>query len=174
MEKLNERKTSENIVSAMDLAIEAHAGQVDKIGRSYLFHLTQVAGMTRTDEEFIVAWLHDYIEDSSFSREECIDTLREKFSREIVEAIIALTHAPDEPREQYIERVSKNRLASRIKYYDIRSNCDIIRLKKLPLLLAQKLVKKYDADVKQLVALGVLNSKQTEFMAKTKKVFLEG
>ena len=76
MEKLNERKTSENIVSAMDLAIEAHAGQVDKIGRSYLFHLTQVAGMTRTDEEFIVAWLHDYIEDSSFPREECIDTLR--------------------------------------------------------------------------------------------------
>ena len=168
---MNDKKmTSECIARAMDLAIETHAEQYDKLGRNYLFHLTQVAGMTRTDEEFIVAWLHDYVEDSSYSREECVETLRKDFSEEIVAAVLALTHEKDESREDYISRVAKNPLAAKVKYYDLRSNCDIIRLKKLPGDVVRKLVKKYSRDVEQLKELGILSDRQLDFIYKAMKI----
>lgn len=160
----DKKTVSECIARAMDLAIETHAEQYDKLGRNCLFHLTQVAGMTRNDEELIVAWLHDYVDDSSYSREECIKTLKNDFPEGIVAAVLALSHEEDESREDYINRVVKNPLAAKVKYYDLRSNCDIIRLKKLSGEEAKKIVNRCRRDVEQLKEFGVLTDKQLDFI----------
>lgn len=49
MQKLPDKKTQ-----ALNLALEAHAGQVDKAGKPYIHHLLDVARQGVNDEEFIV------------------------------------------------------------------------------------------------------------------------
>lgn len=56
---------SDDIVSrAKDLAIRAHADQVDKAGRPYIEHVARVAAAVSDDPVAeAVAWLHDVLED---------------------------------------------------------------------------------------------------------------
>jgi len=164
----------EQVAKAIDLAIEAHVEQIDKVGRTYLLHLSQVAGMSRNDDEFVVAWLHDYLEDNTlYSSEEIIKTLLDNFPDDIVKAIIAITKPMDMSREDYIAQVAKNPLAARVKYYDIRSNCDITRLKLLPHETALKLLAKYKRDVNQLIDAGVLKHGQIKFIERAEISFRE-
>lgn len=158
------------IVTAIDLAIEAHAEQTDKFGRTYLYHLSQVASMTRNDEEYVVAWLHDFVEDSQ-EPEEAMETIREKFPNEIVDAVDRLTYRKGVSRNDYIERLTKNKISAKVKYYDIRSNCDIARLKLLPNETALKLIEKYRRDVNQLIELGALKPGQIKFLERAEYVF---
>ena len=43
-------------------AFNAHEEPVDKLGVPYIFHLMEVAEKTTTEEETIVALLHDFLE----------------------------------------------------------------------------------------------------------------
>lgn len=55
---------NELLEEALQIAIKAHAGQVDKAGVPYVFHPIRVSCKCVTDEEKIVALLHDVIEDT--------------------------------------------------------------------------------------------------------------
>lgn len=163
------------IVKAIDLAIESHAEQKDKFGRTYLYHLSQVASMTRNDDEYVVAWLHDFIEDSNvYPAEEGMKILQEIFPEEVSDAIYKLAQRPEVSREDYIAELTKNPLAAKVKYYDIRSNCDIARLKLLPKDTAIKLLEKYRRDVTQLIEAGILKPGQIKFLDRAELVFKEG
>ena len=48
---------------AIQIAAEAHAGQVDKGGAPYILHPLRVMLTMATEEERIVAVLHDAVED---------------------------------------------------------------------------------------------------------------
>lgn len=48
---------------AMEIARQAHVGQVDKGGADYIGHPLRVVEMGRTEEEKIVGVLHDVVED---------------------------------------------------------------------------------------------------------------
>ena len=50
---------------ALKIATEAHKGQVDKAGVAYIEHPKFVANLVNTEEEKIVALLHDVIEDTT-------------------------------------------------------------------------------------------------------------
>jgi len=60
------------VARARMLALEAHAGQVDKAGHPYIGHVGRVAAAVRGDDEAeAVAWLHDVIETARPSLGRC-------------------------------------------------------------------------------------------------------
>ena len=114
-----------NIEIAIEIAVMAHKGQVDKAGRPYILHVLQVAMAGKTDDEKIVGALHDVVEDTDWSFEQLA---KEGFSKEIIEAVKCVTKlSPEENYEAFTERVKKNPLAIRVKLNDLRSNMDLTR-----------------------------------------------
>ncbi len=114
------------IERALEIAVAAHKGQLDRAGRPYILHVLQVAMAGSTDDERIVGALHDVVEDTDWTFEQLAE---EGFSQTIVEAVKCLTkESPEEDYELFTERVKKNPLAIRVKLHDLRSNMDLTRL----------------------------------------------
>ena len=110
---------------ALQIAQKAHAGQVDKAGKDYILHPMTVASYMDTDIEKTIAYLHDVLEDTDVT----VDALRKIFPNEIVDTLIILTHRKDESYFEYIQRVSKSKLAKKVKVADLLHNLDITRIK---------------------------------------------
>ncbi len=110
---------------ALQIAKKAHAGQVDKADNDYILHPMTVASYMDTDTEKAVAYLHDVLEDTNIT----VDQLRNQFPKEIVDAVIILTRNKDESYFEYIQRVSKSKLAKKVKVEDLLHNLDITRIK---------------------------------------------
>ena len=110
---------------ALQIAKKAHAGQVDKAGKDYILHPMTVASYMDTDVEKTIAYLHDVLEDTDVT----VDALRKIFPNEIVDTLITLTHKKDESYFEYIQRVSKSKLAKKVKVADLLHNLDITRIK---------------------------------------------
>ncbi len=117
-----------DLETAIRLATEAHAGQVDKAGQPYILHPLKLMLKFQSEEEMIAAVLHDVVEDSSLTLEYLIDT---GFSPTIVEAVACLTKKKGEIYEDFIMRLSSNELARKIKIEDIKDNLDLTRLTKI-------------------------------------------
>lgn len=115
------------LARAIALAAQYHEGQTDKGGRPYIFHPLRLMLKALTEEEQIVAVLHDTIEDTDLALD---DLRREGFSDEIVEAIDRLSRRDDETYHEFILRIKENRLAARVKILDIQDNMDLTRIKK--------------------------------------------
>ena len=115
---------SDLVNKAKEIAEQAHAGQIDKAGSPYMEHPAFVASMMETDEEKIVAWLHDVLEDTSVSAK-CLAAV---FPERIMAALDALTHRDNESYEEYIERIRLNQLAVKVKMADLVHNMDLTRL----------------------------------------------
>ena len=114
------------LTKAINIATQAHEGQVDKSGMPYLGHVMRVMEAGRTVDEKIVGVLHDIVEDTDWTFERLA---REGFHAYIVDAIQCLTKtSEDEPYDDFIERVKTNPLAVRVKINDLADNMDIRRL----------------------------------------------
>ena len=112
---------------AEEIAIRAHAGQLDKGGNPYINHPLAVAAGVQGYELKIVALLHDVLEDSSVTAQ---DLLAEGFPPELVEAICVLTHNKEDEMSyrDYIFSVKKNPIARAVKISDIMHNLDLSRI----------------------------------------------
>ena len=110
---------------ALQIAQKAHAGQVDKAGKDYILHPMTVASYMDTDTEKAIAYLHDVLEDTDVT----VDELKNIFPNEIVDILSILTHRKDESYFEYIQRVSKSKLAKKVKVADLLHNLDITRIK---------------------------------------------
>lgn len=86
---------------ALEIATKAHKGQVDKSGAVYIFHPIRVAELCTTEEEKIVALLHDTIEDTSVTAEYLLE---QGFPRTIVDAVLGVTRRDDETYEEFVRR----------------------------------------------------------------------
>jgi hypothetical protein len=117
-----------SIDKALGLMLEAHTGQVDKSGEPYVLHPLRVMMRLSSEDEQIVALLHDVAEDSEISLQRLAD---EGFASDIVQAVAALTKRPGEAYEAFIDRVICNPLAVRVKIADIQDNIDVTRLRQL-------------------------------------------
>ena len=113
------------LAKALNIAYSAHQGQIDKGGIPYIQHPIRVALNCLTDDEKIVALLHDVIEDTSVTVEELIN---EGFNQNIIDAIISLTQKNGEDYMTFIRRVSSNELATLVKIQDLKDNMDLRRL----------------------------------------------
>lgn len=110
---------------AVLLAAEAHVSQYDRAGEPYILHPLKLSLAAENHDERIVALLHDVIEDSPLT----LDFLaREGFPERIVRAVDALSKRAGEPYDAFIERVAKDRLATRVKLLDLAHNMDLTRL----------------------------------------------
>lgn len=117
-----------NIEIALKVAIESHAGQTDKGGQPYILHPLRLMHQCTSEEEKIVAVLHDVVEDSQMTIS-ALEALG--FTDTILAAIAALTKQPSEDYSAFIQRVASNPLARKIKIIDIQDNLDITRLPKV-------------------------------------------
>lgn len=110
---------------AIQIAIEAHQGQTDRAGTSYILHLIRVMNAGQTKNEKICGILHDLVEDTPWT----FEALRkEGFSEEVISALVCVTKQPNETYTHFIERIKKNSLATKVKLNDLRDNMDITRL----------------------------------------------
>lgn len=113
------------IERAVNIALEAHKGQVDKAGKPYILHLIRLMMDFETEIEMTAAVLHDVLEDSQFTAE---DLKKEGIPDEAIELIQCLTRKSNESYEDYIKRIALNKKAAQIKIKDIQDNMDIARL----------------------------------------------
>lgn len=113
---------------AAKICLSVHAGQRDKAGEAYFLHPFRVAMDCDTDEEKIVALLHDVVEDGDIDEDFLI---QDGFSKNVVDAIISLTKKEEEEYDDFIKRLAFNFLARRVKIKDLEDNLNILRLKNL-------------------------------------------
>ncbi|MFQ6604018.1 MAG: GTP pyrophosphokinase [Fidelibacterota bacterium] len=109
---------------AIRLAVKCHAGQKDKGGNPYIFHPLRVMMKMETEDERIVAVLHDVIEDSDITTR---DLRKKGYPKKIVEAVDALSKRKGERYKSYLKRVSKSKLAVRVKLEDLTDNMNYRR-----------------------------------------------
>lgn len=110
---------------AIAIAVEAHRGQIDKAGKSYILHPLRVMQRGKNDNEMIVGILHDTVEDTPVT----IEMLRlEGFSDEILNALSCITKEQGEDYDHFIDRILTNPLAAQVKLYDMEDNMNRDRL----------------------------------------------
>ena len=111
---------------AVWIATQAHAGQKDRYGDSYILHPLRMMVRMASENEMIVAVLHDVVEKSEWTLE---DLHREGFSEEIIEAVNCLTKKSQDSYEDHIDRAKKNLLAKKVKLADLEDNLNTIQTK---------------------------------------------
>jgi (p)ppGpp synthase/HD superfamily hydrolase len=133
---------------ALRIAFGVHKDQVDKTGLPYIFHPFHLAEQMETEDEVIVALLHDVVEDSDMT---LADLRADGFPDHAVDAIALLTH-DDTVKYEYMDYISKikaNPLAAKIKLADLRHNSDVTRLDSIDEKMAARL-EKYRTAIKYL------------------------
>lgn len=136
------------------IARHAHKGQVDKADEPYIYHPQRVA-QTITDsdptnyEVQAVAWLHDVIEDTPVTIKDL--TNYHVFPQTVLDAVAAITHHKNEPRDDYYIRVKANPLALQVKLADIADNTQPERTQLLDKPTRDRLAKKYAHAIQQLL-----------------------
>ena len=118
-----------DVERAIQIAVEAHAGAKDRGGKPYILHPFGVMMRCETEDEKIVAILHDVVEDTEWT----FEALRkEGFSETIIEALETVTkHAGDEDYDEFIQRSLKNEIGCKVKIADLRENLDVTRIGEL-------------------------------------------
>jgi (p)ppGpp synthase/HD superfamily hydrolase len=115
---------TEKTKRAMQIAFDAHMRQVDKAGVPYIFHPIHVAEQMETEEECIVALLHDVVEDTNITFED----LDKEFSSVVIEALKLMTHDKSVPYSDYVKRIKNNPIARKVKLADLNHNSDETRI----------------------------------------------
>lgn len=136
-----------NLQRAIEIAVEAHKGQVDKACNLYVLHPLRVMMSLDTEDEKIVGVLHDVVEDCEGWT---WDRLRsEGFSEKIIDALQSVSKTPDDEVEfsrlketgsedavrqhyfAFVRRAGANEIGRKVKAADIKDNLDISRIKTL-------------------------------------------
>ena len=118
---------------AIKIASIAHAGQKDKADKPYILQplrvmLTVASDKNATDEQKIVAVLHDVIEDTYVQEQQ----LRENgFSEDIINAIKSVTKIEGESRMDAAKRTKLNAIGRVVKLADLKDNMDLSRIENL-------------------------------------------
>ena len=110
---------------AIEIAVEAHRGQIDKAGKIYILHPIRVMLRGKNETEQIIGILHDVVEDTPVT----LEALRlEGFSEEVLSALSCITKEKGEDYGHFIDRVLTNPLATQIKLYDLEDNMNRDRI----------------------------------------------
>ena len=113
--------TQEIVEKCIRIAIDAHEGQRDKDGNATILHPLIVGSMGLTDAEKCVGFLHDVIEDTSWTFKGLHD---EGVPAEIIDALRLCTHDKNDDYYDYVQRIidSGNMTAIHVKLNDLHHN----------------------------------------------------
>ena len=110
---------------ALKLCFEAHKEQTDKTGLPYVFHPFHLAEQMNDEISTVCALLHDVVEDTPYT----FGDLREMgFPEEVLDVLRLLTHDDATPYMDYVQKLSSNPTAKKVKLADLRHNSDVSRL----------------------------------------------
>ena len=119
------KKNRGSLECAIELAIKHHKGQVDKAGQPYILHPLRLMMSVDKNDEKIVAVMHDIVEDTEITLN---DLQNEGFTKKVIDAIECVTKKEDEDYDSFIDRISQNSLATKVKLADLEDNMDLSRL----------------------------------------------
>jgi len=112
-----------DIDTARDIATKAHAGQTRWDGSDYIDHPVRVQHIVgywnNSYAAHATALLHDVLEDTDTT---AADLEAAGISREVIEAVEALTRRDAETYAEFIERAAGNELARAVKRADLADN----------------------------------------------------
>jgi (p)ppGpp synthase/HD superfamily hydrolase len=114
-----------NLDRAIEIAVSAHKGQVDKSGAPYILHPLRIMFSLKTEEEKIVGVLHDVVEDSDWSFE---DLIKEGFSDAVITGLRSVTEVEGEDYDAFILRACSDPIGRNVKIADVTDNLDIKRI----------------------------------------------
>jgi (p)ppGpp synthase/HD superfamily hydrolase len=130
-----------NIIDAIQFAKKIHKDQVDLGKQPYINHPLRVAGRILVENggvncniqdvelAIITALLHDTVEDAE-KHVDVITVIKSIGGWTCLRAVKCLTKEEGETYETYIERVSRNDLATLVKIADLQDNLDPSRVLK--------------------------------------------
>src|SRR4051794_17081770 len=112
---------AEALERAIELACRAHRGQryPTPEPQPYVLHLFRVMVGVAGARARIAAVLHDILEDTPTSED---DLRAAGMPDDVVAAVVALTHRPEDSYEAYVEQVAGNALAREVKLADLADN----------------------------------------------------
>jgi (p)ppGpp synthase/HD superfamily hydrolase len=108
----------------LDIAVRAHKGQKDKLGKPYILHLMRVAMTLNGVSLPCIGILHDIIEDHP----DFLTTHKHYIPNSIIYRLHLLTHDKNVPYKTYIHDISKDYFATKVKIADLMDNSDPSRL----------------------------------------------
>lgn len=131
-----------DLTTAIKIACDVHEKQRDKAGEPYILHPLRLMRKFTDKNTMIVAVLHDVIEDSPLD----IGFLESQgFDECILAAVDAITKRQDESYKDFIERLSSNDIAAKVKIEDLKDNLDLTRLKNVDDKDMERIKKYHDA-----------------------------
>lgn len=110
---------------ALKISFEAHKNQTDKSGMPYVYHPFHLAEQMDDENSVCVALLHDVVEDTDLT---LADLIQAGFPEEVTDALALMTHDDLTPYMDYVERLSHNPIAAKVKLADLAHNSDLTRL----------------------------------------------
>jgi (p)ppGpp synthase/HD superfamily hydrolase len=128
---------------AKKIATKAHKGQQRKDDKEYITHLNSVVNQFGEDSDaIVVGWLHDVLEDSSYTS---ADLINDGIPEDLVNEFERLTKKREQTYRQYIDVVKTSALAIKVKKVDLianlsdnPSNKQVIKLAKALIQLCSK------------------------------------
>ena len=114
----------------------AHLGQKRRSGEEYFSHPKAVANIVRKyyprdTKAYLVALLHDTIEDTESVGNLSVKELTAMIgasigdtteSKDVLDAVNALTHSKNQPYDEYVQSLGSNSLALKVKLADMMHN----------------------------------------------------
>lgn len=118
---------------AIAFAVRAFEGKKDKGGNSYIRHclrvMYRVEQESGSEDEMIVAVLHDVVEDTRYTLQDLVDL---GCTEAQIKAIDALTKRDGETYADRIARIKQSTVARKVKIADIEDNMALWRIKGAP------------------------------------------
>lgn len=113
---------SQYLYKAITIACEVHQGQSNINGEPYILHPLRLLIKAKSNEERIIAVLHDVIEKSNIS---LADLKNKGFDQNIISSIDSLSRRRSESYIDYIGRLMQNKISVKIKLFDLADNIKI-------------------------------------------------
>ena len=110
---------------AIRIASVAHEGQFDKGGHAYITHPLRVMMKMKTEDEAVVAALHDVVEDTRETFQSLTD--QGLTSTQLV-ALDGVTRRDHESYPEFIERAGDNCISRAVKMADLNDNMNLNRI----------------------------------------------
>ena len=110
---------SQYLHKAIIIACEAHQGQSSINGEPYILHPLRLLIKAKSNEERIIAILHDVVEKTNIS---LADLKNKGFDQNIISSIDSLSRRRGESYVDYIGRLIQNRISVKIKLLDLADN----------------------------------------------------